>query len=664
MPVRCAPPVNSPRRLAEEGIAALQDAVVRAMQRTQEYVSANQERLADIYVGRDPGGTLYLPDGGIPFDVYMDATRAQHWRVPDTGANLLMSRLQQVFVASTPGRPIFTIEPKTPGAQAVAESQELVTDIVLDGSGTLEAVRRAAWLDPIQNHVGVRLCENSHSRDATDKVKWEVIEATDCGVEPFSRRFKWHGRVCQWGSLPKELRERAIALKPPGDANPNPWDAVALTEVFDEAFAIEGDDDKRKGCRVHVFINFAGKFYRDRRAKRPDVGEYLVTHDLYCCPLDVTANLESAPAEDVSPAEAAAWIPILNMIQNVVVQIERECSATNSINVYDADNIPQEIMKAVLTQPPGKRVWVPVSGVGGSPQGISHRMRPIERDSILGELITSLQAYLALLDDVTGVGPQDRGVSINPSKSATEAGVLSASSSRRTAARLRTQSKRWENMARILFEYQKEYFGDYIDVPLDGVTRKVKIPDPKTCRFAFRISLDEMENLSRRGRLDTLMMTHTVLTRHAATFPNGESMLVAESLRRLLKSMGWVDADAYTTERRQLGSPEDRYTKMLETGRDYVVSESDDPMPHIAFLGAKMAEAVATGNDNIPVDKVAQAAQKMLVILRQREAQAAVQSANPSTIPGVSAQGTVDNGIAAQLQAGLPPEMSSQILGQ
>lgn len=655
--------MKNARRLKEEAVEALRAAAVAAIAKCRDYVTDDQERLAEIYAGRDGGGVLFFaqpPEGGVPVDQWVNELKSGAVNTGSMTANLLTSRLVQIFVSSTPGRPQFVVEPRTPGALMAAETQECVSDVTLSGSRLDDAVRRAAWLDPIQNYVGVRLCMNPHSRDATDKVKWEVIEAKECGYEPYSRRFTWHARVAQWGSLDDALR-KAILKNVEHDEEPNPWDPVALTEVFDERFALENGDEARKGCRVHVFANLRGKFYKDPRQVKPNLGDYVITYDVVQSPLVIEANMEPGPLEDVAPVEAVNWMGLLNAITDCVEQIRREVAATNNINVYDADNIQQELLKKVMMAPPGTQVFLPVTGVGSMPQGINSRLRPIERNSILGELITSLQSFLALLDDATGVGPQDRGVSINPSKSATEAATLSASSSRRTAARLRTQMRRWERCLRVLFEWQREIYGEYLEVPIEGVIRKYRVPDPSTTRYAFTVALDEMENLSRRGRIDTQMMAHQLIVNHAVAFAQiGESILAAESMRRSLKALGWKDADAYTTARRVLGSPEDRYTKMLETGRDFPVDENDDPTRFIAFLGAKLQEAVATGNENIPVDRLEPAIQRYQVMLRQKEA-AQVTAGRSNVVPGVNAQGEMDNQISQQMQMGLPPQMSPQM---
>lgn len=651
-----------------DAIKALQDAVVRAMVDTREYVTRDQGRLADIYSGRSRGGVLVFepPRDGIEASQWVHELRSGSYTFGTTTANLLTSRLIQVFVNSAPGRPQFNITPRTAGAAKVAETQEALTDILVSGARLEEAVRRAAWLDPVQNYVGVRLFYNEQARDATERAVFKVIEAEFCGEEPFSRRFCWHARIEQWASLHESIRVAVgKAARARGASNfeePQPWEGVAFTEVFDTAFALEDGDRTRKDCRVHVFVNPTGQFRKDRRTKKPDLGHYVGTYTERACPLVIEANMEPAANEDVAPAEAAQWLGLLDAISDTTEQIRREIQAANNHTLYDSDAIAQEVMQKVMNLPAGTQAYIPVR-VGNDSRGISHTMRPVERNSLLGELITALQTYLALLDDVTGVGPQDRGISVNPSKSATEAATLSASSTRRTQARLATQDRRWSRLLGVLFEFQREFWGKTVEVPIEGVVRTFNVPDPKTARFAFAVGLDEMQNLSRRGRLDSLMMGHTVLTRHAATFPQGEPLVVAESLRRLLKALGWVDAAAYTTEVRPAGSPADRYTKALESGKDIPVHENDQHTAFIAYYGAKMTEAVAEGQDGIPLIVLQNAIQKHQVYLRQKESMQVQDAGNPSTVPGLSPQGDPDNQMVAQINAGLPPEMTNQMLG-
>jgi hypothetical protein len=592
---------------------------------------------------------------------FMEELKGGVYNVGSNVLNLLTSRAVQIFVASTPGRPTFNIIPKNGAAARLAEQQDELVDVWVEGSGMEEAVRRAAWLDLFQTHVGVRLCENPRARGPYARMEFKVIEAPDCGYEPFARRFQWHARIEQWGALPEDLRKRCLEALDSNTPEPKPWEAVALTEVFDTDFAVEMGDEKRKNCRVHVFVNLSGKFYRDRRNKKPDLGTYVVTHDLRCSPLYISSNMEAAPGEDMAPVEAAQWVGLLDAISDCVEQIKREISTTNNETLYDADRISQEVLSKAFSQPAGKRIYIPVSGATDA-RGISHTMRPVERNSILGELITSLQTYLALLDDLTGVGPQDRGISVNPSKSATEAATLSASSSRRTAARLNKQANRWESLARIVFEYQRDYYGETIETPGNGIVRVLPVPSPEQAHYEFKVALDEMENLSRRGRLDTHMMMHTVLTRDAATFVQGVPKLVRESQRRLLKSAGWTDIDNYLDRPVIEGGPEDRYIAALENGKDIPVYEDDDHALFISYYGKIMERAVASGQDGVPMPALQQALQRHQMLLRARDAAAINGAANPSPVPGMSGQGEVDNAMRQQLQLGLPPQMSPQML--
>lgn len=243
--------------------------------------------------------------------------------------------------------------------------------------------------------------------------------------------------------------------------------------------------------------------------------------------------------------------------------------------------------------------------------------------------------------------------------------MLSASSSRRTAARLATQDRRWSRAFAVLFEYQREYYGRTLEVPLGDVVRTYEVPDPSTCRFAFSVGLDEMQNLSRRGRLDVDMMALTTLVRNEATFPQGKPKIIREAERKMLRSLGWKDHRAWAVDPYTNDSPQDRLMEhMTNGGRDLPVSESDEHTVFIGYYGRKLEEWAASGAVDAPVAAVQQAIQKHKVFLRQREAMMVQQTGNPSPIPGMSAQGEMDNNLSAQLDAGLSPLMSPQVLGQ
>lgn len=658
--------MKNPRKFRDEAVEALRKEVAAAYVHVKDFRSRDQERLEDIYSQKSMAGVLFtgeIPDAGVPMNQVREI-RVGTYKTGATTANLLTSRLRQIFVSTTPGTPHYSVEPRTAGAAKLAESQEVVSDVALARSNLDAAMRRAAWLDPLQNYVGVRLRVDKRAEDDTDRVQWEVIESEYCGEEPFGRRFRWHSRSVQWASLDPELRKWALKSLPSGAKEPHPWEPVGLMEVFDTGFALDdADADKRPRCRVHVWVNFEGTFYKDKRRRSPDLGNYVVSYDETTCPLGIEANMPAAPHEDVAPVEAATWMGLLDAITDTVEQIRREINAANNINLYDSNAIDQQILSSVMSKPAGTVVYLPVT-VNNESRGVSATMRPVERNSLLGELVAALQTYLALLDDVTGVGPQDRGQSINPSKTATEAGVLAASSSRSTAARLRVQQRRWTWALETLFEYQREIYGKVIEVPLDGVVRTLHVPDPATCRYAFRIGVDEMDNLSRRGRLDSNMMVTQTLANLTSAFPQGMPKIMREAARRLIKSAGWVDADAYFPIQTSADGPTERYIAYMEGAtRDLPVYEDDEHMLFIAEYGKILERATVSGNADIPIHVLNNAIQKHQVHARAQAAQQAQGAAQTRPVsPGLSAQGGVDNNIMAALDAGLPPQMNSQLL--
>lgn len=639
------------------------------MGHTRDQITGSAERIAGLYTGRDPGGT-YVGGGeppmkGVPLGDWISETRTRGYGVAETGVNLFLSRHQQVFIASDPGRPNWTILSLNAQAMKQAEDQEKLSDAIANGSGLDAAVSRSAFLAPLQTHVGTKLVKNPRSRGDHDKVSWEVIEADYCGTEPFSARFTWHSRIEQWGAIPAAWKKE---LKlPPGEA-PKPWEACGVVEVYDTGFALEDGDAERKDCRVHVFLQPKGKFYKTTASRRAEVGDYCITHDLPCSPLFVDSNLEPAPNEAVAPAEAAAWVPILNMIANTVNQIDRQVRNTDRFILYDQNAVDKATLTKMLqSAATSAESWLPVTvNEQALARGISHTARPLERDSVLGELIEALSTHMALLDDVTGVGPQDRGMSINPSKTATESGVLSAAASRRHAARLRKLARRWEAMLRIVFYFQREFYGEYMKIPGDGVLNTIRVPDAAEASFSFVVSLDEMENLSRRGRLESAMMVHTVLTNHSRTFPNGEPRVVRESLRQLLQKAGWKEADLFFDIPVVDVDPKDRYITALRSGKSIVVREDDNHESYLAYYGAKSAELAGGAQDDAgALGLLQEAIAKHQVYLRQR-ASAGIGSrggGNTSTVPGVSAQGDVDNQISAAVNAGQPPQLNPQQLG-
>ena len=638
-------------KLNEEQSSALRDLVEKAMKDVRPNITANQEIIADLYTGRDPGGVEHtLPSEGVPWNEMPDLTGGTH-TAPDTTANLFLSRLRQIVVSTTPGRPNFEISPLVPGAVHLTETQQTLTDVLLRQTNIQEVFERAAFLGPTQNYFGIKLLPDPNNADVLERLQFEAIESEFCGYEPHQRRFSWHTYNKQWGDLPKSQRP---TIKP-GMRKMNDWDMVSVTEVFHEGLSM----GKQYKYPMSSFVNLEGKIW-ERRRKTPRLGDYVGTEGLPAPVLIIDRYLDPAPREDVPPAEVSSWVPLMRQIVQVLVQIVREINSTNSEILYDADAIPMDIIDHVRRVQGGKKVYIPVN-VNDAQRGVNSTMRPVERNTPLGDYIATLRMLLGLFDDVTGVGPLDRGAPTNPEKSATEAAQLAGAADRRNQDRMRVLARMWGKVAELLFDWQETLYGSTLEVPTAlGITRNYNIPSAETARFAFQVDVAELSNKSRAQQMNTLMTAHTLLVNDAANLQDPNALrMVGESRRRLLKALGWIDVDLYDTSIMGETGPLERYTEMLETGNTIPVYADDNHEAYIAAYLRIAERALATQNPDVPIAMLQLAVEEHQNYLQEQQMQ--VSPAGPqSPVPGVNAMGQADNQVAAQMAAGMTPEQTPQ----
>ena len=111
-------------KINEEAASKLADLVAQAHTDLDESINGTAKLIADIYTGRDPSAgsrAIVVGDQGLPYDEYIDATKATTWRPPQTTANLFLSRIRQIVTALTPGVPSFHVQAQIPGASNQAD---------------------------------------------------------------------------------------------------------------------------------------------------------------------------------------------------------------------------------------------------------------------------------------------------------------------------------------------------------------------------------------------------------------------------------------------------------------------------------------------------------------------------------------------------------------
>ena len=652
-------------KINEAAASKLADLVTEAHTALDESINGTAKLVADIYTGRDPSAgskAIILGDQGIPYEQYIDATKVTTWRPPQTTANLFLSRIRQIVTALTPGVPSFHVQAQVPGASNQADDQNEITQWQVKHGELNEAMRRTAFEGLLSPHFGTKLVINKDAEYDYEKIKFLAVGASDCGYEPFHRRFKWHRYDMQWADLPKAWRPDLS----PGDER-NDWDIVSVTEVYHEGFRFGAKELGKYPMSVYVQMGQQDDkprtLFDANRNTGFAIGEYVTTEDLAECPLEVESFLEPAPNEDIAPAEVLSWIPLMRMIVQTLVQINREITTKNKTVLYDKNAISDDTISLIQESVPGATIFAGVD-VDDAQRGVNATMRPVEQDSVLGEYIASLNTYLSLFDDVTGVGPIDRGVPANPRKSATEASSIVAASNRRNRDRLEILARVWGNMAKKAHCFQPEVYGDYVEIPLpSGLTRVIAVPKKHPAAFAFRVAPVELGHLNKRGEVDTYFNWLTTVTNVLSTFQGAMPRMVRESLRRMGKAMGVEDVDLYLDAPNIEQGPEDRYIAHITGATPEIEVHPDDQHEmYIAYYSKILEKAMVTMNPQASPGELRRAIDKHNTFVMQQQ-QAMGGQPGQAPIPGVNAEGQADNQILAALQAGMAPPASPQTLG-
>lgn len=655
-------------RLDPDAITELSSLFAAAKSALRDPLKSNEKLIADIYTGRDPVGGLsglVIGSQGISAAVLNEPTSVGSWRPPETTANLFLSRLRQIVTQLTPGIPTFRVKARVPGAAHLADKQNQLLRWMTDHGHLREAMRKAAFMGMLSPYFGAKLSVNRGEKVPYRRVKYEALEPRDCGYEPFHRRFVWHAYDMQYGDLPDTWIPSSYA---DAGGDPPPWTIVRVTEIYHEGFRHGTDSPGSLGrCPMSVFVSApssattsAPNLNSPLRGAADELGEYVITEALPACPVQIANFLDPAPGEDVAAAEVLSWIPLMRMIVQTLVQIDREIRTLNKTVLFDKNAISEDAIDAVRQVAPGGTVFVGVDP-DDTARGVNATMRPVEQSSVLGEYLAALSTYMGLFDDVTGVGPGQRGVASNPRKSATEAASITDASNRRNQDRLEVMALMWTRLAQSAFAFQRKIFGMSVDIPLaNGTIRTLPVPDPTTADFTFEVDPVELGHLSNQGDIQALMQWLTVTTQTQQAFATGIPRMTREALRRLGNAMGIEDADLFLDAPTIEFGPEERYIRHLQTQQPIAVYEDDQHDLYIAYYAKMQAAALSRGDSEIAIMELRQAVDFHRLHAARRQ-----DVINPGQmgdiIPGIGAgPGEVDNNLQAALANNQIPSPTPQ----
>lgn len=644
-------------KLSLEQSNALAQLVAKAQSSFEGVTTGTARLINDLYTGRDPSSGAQLPLEGAPFSADPEKVSSS-WSYPQIGANLFQSRARQLVTELVPAVPSFHCEPIVAEASHLVEQQNKLMLWATRNGNLKQAARDAALYGLLGSHLGMKVVVDKNHPHLEKRLKWVAVPSTHCGYEPQLERFKYHTYQCQWKDIPKDMYPESYdkALKP--------WDIVTKTEVYHQGFEYTG-----KGCPMSVFLNMGegkkdSQHYSVTHGAELDpapLGEYVGTVDLPDCPLYIDSFLDPAPGEYIAPPECASWIPVIRSIHADIQQIEKEVGRINNIILYDKEAFSPDHIAAVAQNPSGNELYLAVDTSEAvnsfeRDNGVSHKMRPVERSSALGELMQALQTHMMLLDEVVGASRMNMGLPQGPRKSAAEASILAQAGSRRSRDRLSVMADLFSASATAAFAFQRSAYGKVVKFPTKSeLIEVIKVPDAKVARMAFRVEAVELGNLSKQGQLETHSASLTLLANLRQQAPDliTPEILVSEA-RKALMAYGNVEA----AERLKL--PPDRGGP-LERIRNYIYGitieisayQEDDHETFISAYQREIAIAATNAIANVPIMEIQAALERHQQFAAQRPAMG--QAIPQSPVSGFNANGQPDNDILAALQGGQAP---------
>lgn len=499
--------------------------------------------LNDLFSGRDPGVNYLL-------NSYFSPTRVTApWVHPEISANLFQSRLVEIINELVPGLPKMEVKAMTAEASEYEEDQNFLSNWGSRHGNLKEAIRQAAIYGPMGTHVGVRV--RADAKLPLEKRFWyEALSHTECGYEPGLRRFVWH-------RFSEEVPDKPEVHR-------------VVTEIF---FPNKADTD----CTVYRYeLDVAS----ERNVQGDGLGQFKGKRELgAACPVRVKSFMQSPPGEDIPPIECMSWVPLIRAIQDTLEAIDREVNSINNVVLVDAKKINEDELAQVRDNKTGNTVYLWVNDTfDTNDNGVSHTMRPVERDSALGELVAALQQYIALLDDVIGTSALERGAVTGPRKSAAEASILSQASDRRTRNRLSVISELLADVEYAKYTWQPQVYGSEVSVPLSpGLSKNLRVPSPELARMHFTVDVVELGNLSKQGQIETYAAATQIVGATLAQFQGDPPPAVKESLRRYLKALGAEDIAQHLQDPVLAGGPQERYIAYLKNPSNGLLTDPNDP---------------------------------------------------------------------------------------
>ncbi len=474
---------------------ALRESFSRSQRHLNYEIESQRDMIRNLYSGRDPN--YNAPPAWWSAATGETQITSLRGVVPATNANLLYSSIQSLVAALMPAVPSLRCEPLSDRAIELAEDQTDFLEWVFANSNADRAIQRAIGLALFDRWSAVKRVVDK-SKKKFERTTFQAVDPSACGWEPFDHRYEWSRLTRQFSSLPQSWDLDTIE----GVADIHPWDKILITEIYSKDFGGEKDKMFVYGKRVTAGGTAAKR--TDDTSLENDPGMLIATEDIPCSPLAFLKFAQPAPQEDVPNGEVVQWMPILQVMTVVLQKIEREARQANHINLYDAGSVDLE--KAIEKTINGvNELFIPVKGggflnsAGDVDTGVSHKLRPVERISIMGDL---MQAFLLLkqeFNEISGLSDTRRGAFPGEVHAATTTAAVEQGADLRNVPRRESIAEAISTLGKIVMADQNEVYGDSIVIPEKGLPKEISVPNTADAQFSLRVDVVELGHLARRG---------------------------------------------------------------------------------------------------------------------------------------------------------------------
>lgn len=599
----------------------------------------NRQLIADVYAGREP--QQFQPADWWLGRQSLTNMSAIGSGIPEATSNFLYATLQVLLAALFPATPSVRCEPVTGGAQRWAEAETKLIQYALRHAGTAEAVQRQAHLALVSGWSGLRV-RMKNTGPMHERVRLVAVDPVACGWETFTRRFAWHVSLMQRADVPQAWlarfegeNQRAGRTEAEDRYEKSDADLYQVTEVFVRSFG-KLNMQRVVFLACHPDRAVSGRGPAGGPAEegyREDLGTFVWMDDLRSIPIHFVRFAESPnDSEDVPPAEVLSWMPALASLTLIRRKINNEVRNANAINLYDKSHVdPENIEEHLIGD--STQLWLPVTTSSKITEadpsfGVSNRVRPVERDQLIRDLVLAWQMEMSTWRELTGLGELQRGQFPEQFQTATTAQIVQSNSQLRNLFRRTQLARTLAAAAGTIAAEQRWIYGDSIEPPtgpgLEAI-ETITVPDPKLYPFAFHVDAVELGALAARGDTQALAIAfQTQMQLEMSPNAGAMSPIGRELAARYYMTLGIHDARALLPRAIVGDDPDRALREAVAEERPVSVRPDQDHAMHYAYFERVANEELAAGRGSSRVAQLAvDAMRRHRIYLNAREAERA-----------------------------------------